>query len=138
MDAIRIVIADDQLITRSGLQALLAAQDDLEVVGEARDGEEAIQLAASLQLDVMLMDLRMPGIHGIEVTRRIHRASPHINILVLTVFKEIRRYFPPYGRGRAGICSRTSSKTSCCGPSMPWPWAGHRAESAGVSFGSAP
>jgi DNA-binding NarL/FixJ family response regulator len=102
MDAIRIVIADDQLITRSGLQALLAAQDDLAVVGEARDGEEAIQLAASLQPDVILMDLRMPGINGIEATRRIHRASPHINILVLTVFEDDTSVFPAIRAGARG------------------------------------
>lgn len=65
MDTVRLLIADDQTITRSGLQTLLASQEAIEVVGEARNGEEAIELAASLQPDLILMDLRMPGINGI-------------------------------------------------------------------------
>lgn len=81
MDSLRLLIADDQTITRNGLRSLLATQADIEIVGEAKNGQEAIELAASLQPDVILMDLRMPGINGIEATRRIHRASPHIGIL---------------------------------------------------------
>ncbi|MEW5870618.1 MAG: response regulator transcription factor [Chloroflexota bacterium] len=68
MDAIRLLIADDQTITRSGLKSLLAAQENLEIVGEAHDGGEAIDMAISLQPDVILMDLRMPGTNGIEAT----------------------------------------------------------------------
>ena len=86
MSAVRLLIVDDQSITRTGVRSLLAVQEGIEIVGEARDGGEAIEMAASLQPDVILMDLRMPGINGIEATRRIHRASPHIGILILTVF----------------------------------------------------
>lgn len=102
MDKIRVVIADDQVISRSGLQTLLSAQDNLDVVGEARDGDEAVQLAASLQPDVILMDLRMPGVNGIEATRRIHRASPHIGILVLSVFDDDALVFPAMRAGARG------------------------------------
>jgi len=102
MDATRILIADDQTITRSGLQSLLAAAENIEIVGEARNGEEAIELAASLQPDVILMDLRMPGINGIEATRRIHRTSPHISILVLTVFEDDTSVFPAIRAGARG------------------------------------
>ena len=71
METIRILIADDQTITRTGIRVLLSAQAEIEIVGEAQNGEQAIELAASLQPDVILMDLRMPGINGIEATRRI-------------------------------------------------------------------
>jgi|SRR5581483_4761577 DNA-binding NarL/FixJ family response regulator len=102
MDGIRILIADDQAITRSGLQTLLAAQENMQVVGEARNGEEVIALAESLQPDVILMDVRMPGINGIEATRRIHRSSPHIGILVLTVFEDDTLVFPAIRAGARG------------------------------------
>ena len=105
MDAIRILIADDQTITRSGLRTLLCAGAEIEVIGEARNGEEAIELAAALQPDVILMDLRMPGINGIEATRRIHRTSPHISILVLTVFEDDTSVFPAI-RGRTGLSAQ--------------------------------
>jgi DNA-binding NarL/FixJ family response regulator len=102
MDGIRILIADDQAITRSGLQTLLAAQENIQVVGEARNGEEVVALAESLQPDVILMDVRMPGINGIEATRRIHRSSPHIGILVLTVFEDDTLVFPAIRAGARG------------------------------------
>jgi DNA-binding NarL/FixJ family response regulator len=101
MDPIRILITDDQTITRSGLKTLLSSVESIEIVGEARNGDEAIELAAAHQPDVILMDLRMPGINGIEATRRIHRTSPHINILVLTVFEDDASVFPAI---RAGAC----------------------------------
>lgn len=102
MDCIRILIADDQAITRSGLQTLLAAQENMQVIGEARNGEEVIALAEALQPDVVLMDMRMPGINGIEATRRIHRSSPHIGILVLTVFEDDTVVFPAIRAGARG------------------------------------
>lgn len=102
MDKIRILIADDQTITRSGLKMLLAEETTLEIVGEARDGAEAIELAARLQPDVVLMDLRMPQVNGIEATRRIHRSSPHIGILILTVFEDDTSVFPAIRAGARG------------------------------------
>jgi DNA-binding NarL/FixJ family response regulator len=102
MDPIHILIADDQAITRSGLRTLLESVPDLEIVGEATNGAEVIELAASLQPDVILMDLRMPGINGIEATRRIHRASPHIGILVVTIFSDDTSVFPAIRAGARG------------------------------------
>jgi DNA-binding NarL/FixJ family response regulator len=102
MDRIRVLIADDQAITRSGVRNFLAAQEALEIVGEARNGEEAIELATSLQPDVILMDLRMPGINGIEATRLIHRSSPHIGILVVTIFEDDTSVFPAIRAGARG------------------------------------
>ena len=110
MSAVRILIADDQTITRSGLRSLLAAQADIEIVGEARDGEEAVELAASLQPDLILMDLRMPGISGIEATRRIHRASPHIAILAITIFEDDTSVFPAIRAGALGYLLKNTEQ----------------------------
>jgi len=110
MDAIRVVIADDQLITRSGLRTLLSAQGTIDVVGEAQHGVEAIELAASLQPDVILMDLRMPGVNGIEATRRIHRTSPHISILILTVFEDDTSVFPAIRAGARGYLLKNTEQ----------------------------
>lgn len=110
MDTIRLLIADDQTITRSGLKSLLAAQENLEIVGEAHDGEEAIEMAVSFQPDVILMDLRMPGMNGIEATRRIHRTSPHIGILVLTVFEDDTSVFPAIRAGARGYLLKNTEQ----------------------------
>jgi DNA-binding NarL/FixJ family response regulator len=110
METVRLLIADDQTITRSGLRSLLAAQAGIEVIGEAANGEEAVELAASLQPDVILMDLRMPGINGIEATRRIHRASPHIAILVLTVFEDDTSVFPAIRAGARGYLLKNADQ----------------------------
>jgi DNA-binding NarL/FixJ family response regulator len=108
--AIRILLADDQTITRTGLRSLLAAQEGIEIVGEAKNGEEAIEMAASLQPDVILMDLRMPGINGIEATRRIHRISPHIGILVVTVFEDDTSVFPAIRAGARGYLLKNTEQ----------------------------
>jgi DNA-binding NarL/FixJ family response regulator len=110
MDAIRILIADDQAITRSGIRALLAALQDVEIVAEAQNGEEAISLAASLEPDVILMDLRMPLVNGIDATRRIHRLSPHIGILVLTVFEDDTSVFPAIRAGARGYLLKNTEQ----------------------------
>jgi DNA-binding NarL/FixJ family response regulator len=110
MDTIRLLIADDQPITRSGLRALLSQQADLEIVGEARDGAEVIELAASLQPELILMDLRMPGINGIEATRQIHRTSPHIGILVITVFEDDTSVFPAIRAGARGYLLKNTEQ----------------------------
>lgn len=110
MDTIRILIVDDQMITRSGLQNLLTSQPDLEIIGEAKDGGEAIEMAAALQPDVILMDLRMPGTNGIEATRRIRRTSPHIHILVLTVFEDDTSVFPAIRAGASGYLLKNTEQ----------------------------
>ena len=102
MDTIRILIADDQVITRQGLRTMLSAAPGIEVLGEAANGAEVIELAASLQPDVILMDLKMPGINGIEATRLIHRTSPHLAILVVTIFADDTSVFPAIRAGASG------------------------------------
>ena len=84
---IRVLIADDHALLRDGLRAILDAQDDLEVVGEASDGEETITRATELQPDIVIMDIRMPRMDGIEATRRlVGRDEDAPRVLVLTTF----------------------------------------------------
>jgi len=83
---IRVLIADDQALVRAGFRAILETQADLEVVGEAQDGTEAVQLAEQLRPDVVLMDIRMPGLDGIEATRRLLREPDAPRVLMLTTF----------------------------------------------------
>lgn len=85
---IRVMLVDDHKVVRSGLTALLYAYDDFELVGEAEDGEEAVQRCAQVQPDVILMDLLMPRMDGPTATRAIRERYPNIQILVLTSFKE--------------------------------------------------
>ena len=88
MEPIRILIADDHTLFREGLRSLLASVADAEAVGEAATGQEAIDQAMALQPDVVLMDIQMPGINGIEATRRIVATSPHIGVIVVTMFED--------------------------------------------------
>ena len=83
---IRVLIADDQALVRAGFRAILETQADLEVVGEAADGTEAVHLAQQLRPDVVLMDIRMPGLDGIEATRRLLREPEAPRVLMLTTF----------------------------------------------------
>jgi DNA-binding NarL/FixJ family response regulator len=83
---VRVLIADDQALVRAGFRMILEAQDDLEVVGEAGDGDEAAELAISTEPDVVLMDVRMPRCDGIEATQRIVGARPETRVVVLTTF----------------------------------------------------
>jgi DNA-binding NarL/FixJ family response regulator len=88
MNPIRILIADDHPVFRFGLRALLNAMPDTEVVGEVTSGEAAIALATSAQPDVILMDVNMPGVNGIEATRRIRETHPDIRILIVTMLED--------------------------------------------------
>ncbi len=97
--AIRVLIADDQALVRSGFRLIVETRPDLEVVGEAEDGEEAVRLTLELEPDVILMDVRMPGVDGIEATRRIVAAGSVARILVLTTF-DLDEYV--YAAVRAG------------------------------------
>lgn len=85
---IRLLIADDHLMIREGLQMILGMEEDLEVVGEAVDGESAVQLAGELQPDVVLMDLRMPGMGGLEAIERILAQWPEMAVVILTTYNE--------------------------------------------------
>lgn len=110
MDRIRILLADDHVPFRQGLRALLHSEADLEVVGEAATGEEAIMQAANLQPDVILMDLHMPGVNGLEATQTILSTSPHISILVLTMFEDDDSVFTALQAGARGYLLKGALK----------------------------
>jgi DNA-binding NarL/FixJ family response regulator len=110
MEPVRVLIADDHPHFRDGLRALLLSASDLEVVGEAGDGEQVISLAAELQPDVILMDLNMPGVGGIEATRRILRTSPHIAILVISMFEDDDSIFAALQAGARGYLLKGALK----------------------------
>ena len=99
---IRILITDDHAIVRKGLTVLLATERDMKVVGEARDGQEAVEKAGALKPDVVLMDLVMPRVDGIEATRRITEAHPGVKVLVLTSFAADDKVFPAVKAGALG------------------------------------
>ena len=100
-NTVRILIADDQSLFREGLRTLLSLQPDFLIEGEAANGAEAVEAARRLQPDVVLMDLRMPVMGGVEATRRVREASPATRVLVLTTFREDEEI---YDALRAGAC----------------------------------
>jgi len=105
---IRVLITDDHSIVRKGIRALLATESDIEVVGEAGDGAEAAAQAQALHPDVILMDLVMPKVDGIEATRRILAQQPGMRILVLTSFAADDKVFPAIKAGALGYLLKDS------------------------------
>jgi DNA-binding NarL/FixJ family response regulator len=101
-DAIRVLLVDDHAVVREGLRNFLALQDGLEIVGEACDGNEAIEQAQRLEPDVILMDLVMPGLDGIGAMRQLRARSPTSRVIVLTSFLEDERVLPAIQAGAAG------------------------------------
>jgi len=97
----KIIIADDHAVLREGMRNLLERENDFEIIGEASDGEEAVRLVSELKPDVVLMDIVMPKLTGIEATRQIKQTSPTTNILVLTAYSDIRYIL---GLLEAGAC----------------------------------
>jgi DNA-binding NarL/FixJ family response regulator len=110
MDLLRVLIADDHPLFRQGLRTIIEAQPSLEVVGEASTGEEAIALSEQLEPDLVLMDIRMPGINGIEATRRILETRPHIRVLILTMFQDEASVFTAMRAGARGYVLKDADK----------------------------
>jgi DNA-binding NarL/FixJ family response regulator len=110
MDTNRLLIADDQQSFRDGLRALFQSVPDIEVVGEATTGTEAAALTEALQPDVVLMDIKMPGMNGIEATDRILTASPHISVIVLTMFDDDDTVFAALRAGARGYLLKGALK----------------------------
>ncbi|EFH88229.1 response regulator [Ktedonobacter racemifer] len=102
MELIRLLIADDHAFYREGVRTMLRDLPDMEVIGEAASGNETESLAEALQPDVILMDIKMPGINGIEATRRILHTSPHMKVLVVTMFEDDDSVFAAMRAGARG------------------------------------
>ncbi|GIO11327.1 DNA-binding response regulator [Cohnella xylanilytica] len=98
----RVLLADDHPLFRSGVRNLIQTTEDLEVVGEASSGEEAVELASSLLPDVIVMDIRMPGMNGIEATKRIKEKHPEVKILIVTMLKNDKSVFAAMKMGASG------------------------------------
>jgi DNA-binding NarL/FixJ family response regulator len=107
---IRVLLVDDQALVRAGFRALLDAQDDIEVVGEASDGAAAVALATEHRPDVILMDIRMPGMDGLEATRRI-AALPDVRVIMLTTFDLDEHVFEALSHGAAGFLVKDTEPT---------------------------
>jgi DNA-binding NarL/FixJ family response regulator len=106
---IRVVIADDQRVVRDGLTMLVGLIDDVEVVGTARDGAEAVDLARDNRPDVVLMDLRMPELDGTEATHQIRSSLPETQVLVLTTYADDESLFPALQAGARGYLTKDAS-----------------------------
>jgi DNA-binding NarL/FixJ family response regulator len=111
MNHLRVLIADDHPIFRHGIRTMLDTTPDLTAVGEAQTGEEAIRLAESLQPDLILMDLQMPGLNGVEAARRILQASPTIRILMVTMFEDDASVFTAMRAGAHGYILKDAEKS---------------------------
>jgi DNA-binding NarL/FixJ family response regulator len=109
-DRIRVLIADDHPLFRDGLRGLLESVADTEVVGEAANGEAAVQAAASLQPDVILMDIKMPGMNGLQAMRAILEASPHIAILVVSMLEDDDSIFAAMRAGARGYLPKGANQ----------------------------
>ncbi|GAB1639746.1 response regulator [Krasilnikovia sp. MM14-A1259] len=101
--SIRVVVADDQPLIRTALRTSVASAEDMEVVGEAGTGADAVRLADRLRPDVVMMDLRMPGMDGIEATRRITRSTTNARVLVLTTFDDDESVYGALHAGASGF-----------------------------------
>jgi DNA-binding NarL/FixJ family response regulator len=110
METIRVLIADDHTIFRKGVRALLNSLANMEVVGEAEDGESVIQMANELQPDVILMDIQMPNMNGVEATRQIVNDNPDIGIIMLTMFDDDNSTFSAMRAGAKGYILKGASQ----------------------------
>ncbi len=110
MKRIKVLIADDHTLFRQGLQRILADYDDLTVVGEAADGEQAVEVARQLEPDVALMDVTMPGIGGVEAARRLRQAQPDLQIIMLTVSDKDQDLFASIRAGAHGYLLKNAQR----------------------------
>jgi len=109
MSKIKLVLADDHAVVRSGLRMLLQAQPDMEIVGEAESGAEALAQVRSLQPDIILMDIQMPGMNGIEATRQIKEAYADTAVLALTMHEDDQYFFEMLQAGASGYLPKRAA-----------------------------
>ena len=108
-DAIRLLLADDHAVVRSGLRLLLESQPDMVIIGEAENGEEAIRRTKELGPDVVLMDIEMPGMNGIEAARQIKAQSPLTAVLALTMYEDDQYFFEMLRAGASGYVPKRAA-----------------------------
>ncbi len=108
---IKLLLADDHRVVREGLSAILETKEEIQIVGEAKDGGEAVEQARQLLPDVILMDMRMPGMTGVEATRIIKREMPHIGIIALTMYEDQQHIFDLVRAGATGYLLKDSDST---------------------------
>jgi two-component system, NarL family, response regulator NreC len=106
---IRLLLADDHVVVRSGLRMLLQAREDIEIVGEAENGREAVEKVRALQPDVVLMDVQMPDMNGIEATRRIKQVAPNTAVLALTMHEDDHYFFEMLHAGASGYVPKRAA-----------------------------
>jgi DNA-binding NarL/FixJ family response regulator len=109
-EATRVLLADDHRLFREGVASLLERADDVELVGESATGEEAVHLAEELAADVVLMDIKMPGMGGIEATRTIVGRSPHVGVIVVTMFEDDESVFAALKAGARGYVLKDAGR----------------------------
>ncbi|HEY3341341.1 MAG TPA: response regulator transcription factor [Anaerolineae bacterium] len=107
--AIQILLVDDHKIVRQGTRQLLEQFDDLTVIAEASNGEDALRLCAELQPQVVVMDIHMPGMNGLDATRAIHMRHPNIHVIILSGYDDDRYVFPSLDAGAIGYLLKTAS-----------------------------
>jgi DNA-binding NarL/FixJ family response regulator len=110
VDRIRILLVDDHPVVREGLTAMIETQDDMEVAGEAAEGREAVRLARELRPDVILMDLQMPGMNGVEAIRRIRDDAPESQVIILTTYDTDEYIFSGIEAGAKGYLLKGASR----------------------------
>lgn len=115
IEPLRVMIVDDHALFRRGLRAILGTAPGIVVAGEAGSGEEAVSLAASLRPDVILMDIQMPGINGIDATRRILQSNPDIRVLIVTIFEDDPSVFTAMRAGARGYILKDAKKVDIIG-----------------------
>ena len=109
MPDIRLLLVDDHEVVRTGLRMLLETQTELEIVGEASNGAEALELCGRLHPDVVVMDLTLPDASGIEITRRIKQRLPHVNVIALTIHEDQEYFFEMLRAGASGYVPKRAA-----------------------------
>ena len=109
MSKIKLLLADDHAVVRPGLRMLLEAQPDMEIVAEAENGRETIEKVLAFQPDIVLMDIEMPGMNGIEATRKIKEESPETAVLALTMYEDDQYFFEMLKAGAAGYIPKRAA-----------------------------
>jgi two-component system response regulator NreC len=111
VERLKVVVAEDHTIVRQGLCAIVGAQPDVQVVGEATDGREAVRLVAELQPDVVVMDIAMPGLNGLEATRQLATRHPAVRVVILSMYTDVEHVLHALRVGACGVVRKEDADT---------------------------